>query len=159
MISRLFPSAVATALVGATLSGCMTPHVQPAPSQAILQARAQHTVKPAACAQGGLEAISPLEASFPFDDATLSELGQQRLAAAVRWLGCNPGVEVVIRPDADNHGEPAHLNDLAQRRAKAVADQLRTLGASEAVLRLLPRGGGDPVTAPHLLINATGRGW
>ncbi len=66
---------------------------------------------------------------------------------------------MVIKPDADNHGEPAHLNDLAQRRGKAVADQLRSLGATAAVLHLLPRDAADPVTAPHLLINATGRGW
>jgi outer membrane protein OmpA-like peptidoglycan-associated protein len=159
MVSRLLPSVLATALLCASLSGCLTPHIKPAPSQAILQARAARGAKPVACAPGGLETISPLDTNFPFDDATLSELGQQRLAAAAKWLACNPGVEVVIKPDADNHGDAAHLNDLAQRRAKAVEGELRSLGATAAILHLLPRNGADPVAAPHLLINATGRGW
>jgi outer membrane protein OmpA-like peptidoglycan-associated protein len=159
MVSRLLPSALAAALISASLSGCLTQRLKAPPSQAILQARAAHGAKPAACAPGGLETISPLDASFAFDDATVSELGRQRLAAAAQWLGCNPGVEVVIKPDADSHGDAAHLNDLAQSRAKAVEGELRSLGATAAVLHLLPRNGADPVTAPHLLINATGRGW
>lgn len=159
MLHRAFAPGLAAALLIASLAGCTTPRVKPTPSQAVLQARAAHGAKPAACASGGLETISPLEAEFPFDDATISEVGQKRLAAAAQWLGCNPGVEVVIKPDADNHGAPAHLNDLAQRRAQAVADDLRSLGAKAAVIHLLPRGGADPVTAPHLVINATGRGW
>ena len=158
-LRTLLPSLAAGLVCAGALSGCLTQHVKPPPSQAIVQARARRDAKPAACAPGGLETISPLDASFPFDDATVSELGQQRLAAAARWLGCNPGVEVVIKPDADSHGDAAHLNDLAQRRAKAVESQLRSLGAGAAVIRLLPRDGADPVTAPHLLINATGRGW
>ncbi|HLZ75819.1 hypothetical protein [Phenylobacterium sp.] len=159
MVLRLLPSALAAALIGASLTGCLTQQIKPPPSQAILQARAAHAARPAACAPLALDAISPVEAGFPFDDATVTELGQKRLAAAAQWLACNPGVEVVIKPDADNHGDDAHLNDLAQRRGKAVADQLRSLGATAAVLRILPRDGADPVTAPHLLINATGRGW
>jgi hypothetical protein len=94
-----------------------------------------------------------------FDETTIPEAAQAPLAAAARWLACNPGVEVVILPDADNHGDAAHLNDLAQRRAQAVAERLRTLGATAATLRILPRRAPDPVTAPHLVINAQGRGW
>ena len=97
--------------------------------------------------------------SFGFDEATLSETGQKGLSQAAAWLACNPHTEVVIVPDADNHGDAAHLNDLAQRRAKAAAEQLRALGAKDAVIRILSRGAVDPVTAPHLVINAQGRGW
>ena len=97
--------------------------------------------------------------AFGFDDATISEAGQKRLVQAGAWLTCNPQVEVVIIPDADNHGDAAHLSDLAQRRAQATAAQLRTLGAKDAVIRVLARGAADPVTAPHLVVNAQGRGW
>lgn len=160
MTFRKLITALAAGLVCAGgLSACLTQQIKPAPSQAILQARAQRSIKPAACAPGGLETISPLDASFAFDDATVTEVGKQRLTAAAKWLGCNPGVEVVIKPDADSHGDDAHQNALAQHRAQAVADQLRSLGATAAVLHLLPRNGADPVTAPHLLINANGRGW
>jgi outer membrane protein OmpA-like peptidoglycan-associated protein len=159
MIHRFLAPALAIAALGLSLSGCTTQHIKPPPSQAILQARATQATRPATCAPGGLEAVSPLDAAFGFDDATVGDVGHKRLAAAARWLGCNPGVEVAILPDADNHGDPAHQDDLAQRRAKAVADDLRGLGAKDAVIHLLARGAPDPVKAPHLVINATGRGW
>jgi outer membrane protein OmpA-like peptidoglycan-associated protein len=158
MFSR-FP-ALAVILVGAAaLSGCLTPRVQPPPSAAVLQARAASGHKTAACTPGGLDAISPVDVGFGFDDAEISEVGQKRLAAAAAWLGCNPGIQAVILPDADNHGDAAHLGDLAQKRALAVQARLRALGATAAVIRLLPRGAADPLTAPHLVVNAQGRGW
>ena len=160
MVTRAsLPAFAATLLCAVALSSCLTPAARPQPSPAVLQARAAAGHKAAACKPGGLEAISPVDVGFGFDDAEVSETGQTRLAAAAAWLACNPGVEVVISPDADNHGDAAHLADLAQRRAKAVEARLRSLGATAAVIRLLPRGGADPVTAPHLVVNAQGRGW
>lgn len=141
------------------LSACLTPHVQPTLSTAVVEARAAAQVKAPACTPGGLEQVSPVDAAFAFDETEISPQGGQRLAAAARWLTCNPGVEAVIRPDGDNHGDAAHLNALAEGRAKSVADKLRELGATGATLRILTRGAPDPVTTPHLLINATGRGW
>jgi len=155
----LFP-ALAVALAGATaLSGCTTPRVTPKPSQAVLQARARVGAKAAACPAGELAAISPVDVGFGFDDATISPEGQRRLAAAAQWLACHAGVEAVILPDADNHGDAAHLKDLAQRRAEAVAARLRALGATAAVIHILPRGAPDNLSGPHLVINAQGRGW
>jgi outer membrane protein OmpA-like peptidoglycan-associated protein len=150
---------LAALLLSASLAGCTTQHITPPPSQAVQQARQARTVKPAACAPGGLAAISPVELSFGFDDAKLSELGQQGLAAAARWLACNPGVAVVILPEADHHGDDAHLAALASGRAKAAQDQLRALGATAPTIHMLARGAADPVSEPHLVINATGRGW
>jgi outer membrane protein OmpA-like peptidoglycan-associated protein len=128
-------------------------------SQAVVQARSGASTKTAACTGADLASVSPVDMSFGFDEATLSETGQKGLSQAAAWLVCNPHTEVVIVPDADNHGDAAHLNDLAQRRAKAAAEQLRALGAKDAVIRILSRGAADPVTTPHLVINAQGRGW
>jgi outer membrane protein OmpA-like peptidoglycan-associated protein len=153
------PILAAGLLCATATAGCLTPHVKAPPSQAILQARAAHEAKPAACATGALETVSPVNLDFPFDEATISEVGQKRLADAAQWLGCNPGVEVVIKPDGESQGDAAHQNDLAQRRAQAAADQLRALGAKTAVVRVLARTAPDPVGGPHLLINAVGRGW
>jgi outer membrane protein OmpA-like peptidoglycan-associated protein len=158
-LRSLFPVLAAALACATTLAGCLTPHIAPPPSAAVLQARAAHDAKPAACTPGGLEAVSPVDVGFGFDDAAMTEVGEKHLAAAAVWLGCNPGIEVVIRPGADNHGDDAHQADLAQRRARAVSEQLRALGATTAVIRTLPRDGADPVTAPHLLVNAQGRGW
>ena len=153
-------SALAVSLFCATtLSGCLTPRLQPAPSKAIVDARARAGAKAGACPTEGLEAVSPLNVGFAFDDAAVTEMGHNRLTTAAKWLACNPTIEVVIQPDADHHGAPAHLNELAQQRGQAVMSQLRMLGATGNVIHLLPRDGKDPVTAPHLLIVAEGRGW
>jgi outer membrane protein OmpA-like peptidoglycan-associated protein len=141
------------------LAGCLTPHVKPALSQAVVQARAGAGQKAAACPAEALATVSPVEVGFGFDDATVSEVGRQRLAAAARWLACNPKVPVVIAPNADRHGDAAHQSDLASRRAEAVTAELRSQGAKDAVIQTLARGAPDPVTAPHLLITAKGRGW
>ena len=160
MSRRTLLPILAVSLVGATaLSGCLTPRVKPALSQAVVQARAGAGAKATACTAGDLASISPVDVGFGFDDAAITEAGQRRLATAAQWLGCNPGAEVVILPEADNHGDAAHLQDLAQRRAQAVQDRLRALGAATAVIHILARGASDPVTSQHLVINAHGRGW
>src|SRR5436305_6874435 len=73
------------ALCATLLSGCLTPHVQPALSKAVLQARAGAGAKTAACAPGDLASSSPMDVGFGFDDATITEAGQPRLAAAAPW--------------------------------------------------------------------------
>jgi outer membrane protein OmpA-like peptidoglycan-associated protein len=163
MFRRAFAPHLAPALtallLSAPLAGCTTQNIAPPPSQAVQQARQARAVKPAACTPGGLAAISPVELGFGFDDAKLSEVGQQHLAAAAQWLACNPGVAVVILPEADHHGDDAHLTELASNRAKAAQDQLRALGATGPTIHILSRGAADPVSEPHMVINATGRGW
>jgi outer membrane protein OmpA-like peptidoglycan-associated protein len=146
-------------ICAAALSGCLTPRIQPQVSQAVVQARAAAGAKSAACPTDTLATLSPVLVAFGFNEATVPEVGDTRLAAAVKWLGCNPGVEVVISPEGDSHADAAHLNDLAQRRAQAVAERLRSLGATAPVIHTLARGAPDPVSAPHLVIKAQGRGW
>jgi outer membrane protein OmpA-like peptidoglycan-associated protein len=160
MSPRTVISALAVSLAcAAALSGCLTPHVQPALSQAVVQARAGAGAKPAACPSSDLATISPVEIAFGFDEATLPEVGHSRLADAARWLACNRQVPVVIAPAADRHGDAAHQADLASRRAQAVEGDLRSQGAKDAVIQTLAAGAPDPMTAPHLVINARGRGW
>ena len=141
------------------LAACLTPRARPTPSPAVLESRAHVGAKVQACPAGDLAEISPVTVTFGFDDARISDVGQTRLADAAAWLACHAGVEVVIRPTADNHGTAEHRQDLAARRAQAVLDQLRTLGDTASVVRRLALGAPDPVTAPHLVIQAEGRGW
>jgi len=96
---------------------------------------------------------------FPFEGAEVPVAGQKVLAEAARWLACNPGVEATIVPTGDGHGDAAHLNDLATRRAQATVETLRTLGATAVVLHITPRDGADPISTPHLVIQADSRGW
>ena len=159
MLIRRLTALAALAAAAVTLSGCLTAHVQPKPSAAILEARAGAVAKPAACVSGGLDAVTPVQVGFPFDNDQMPDAGVKRLAVATRWLLCNPGVEVVILPSADSHGDEAHMNDLARRRAEATVATLRAQGATAAVLHITQRGGADPIATPHLVIQANGRGW
>lgn len=154
----LLPALAASLLCATMLAGCLTPHVKPVPSRAAAEAEKRAGLRASGCAAGDLGSVSPVEMDFAFDDATVTEMGQRRLAAAARWLACNPATPVVILPDADNHGDPRHLDDLAQRRALAAQAQLRSLGAT-GVVHLLARGAADPVSGAHLVIDAKGRGW
>lgn len=153
----LAAAALALCACAAAVSGCTTPRAEPKPSSAVVEARARLHATAAACLPGA--DISPVTVAFAFDEATVTEDGQRNLQAAVKWLACNPGVETVILPEADAHGDDAHLAGLASQRAQAAQDMLRTLGAKEGVVRIVARGKPDPVTGPHLVIRAVGRGW
>jgi outer membrane protein OmpA-like peptidoglycan-associated protein len=146
-------------LAALALSGCLTPHAKVAPSSAVLAARAGVGAKPGSCQVGKLQDVSPTVATFPFDDAVLDEAGARSLARAAAWLTCTPGVPAVVIATADNHGDEAHRKDLAARRAQATLAALRGAGAKDAVIHLVAPGGADPVTGPHLIIQADGRGW
>jgi outer membrane protein OmpA-like peptidoglycan-associated protein len=159
MARRFAAPALLLIFAAVTLSGCLTPRVTPRPSAAIVTARKGAGAKPAACQLGDLARVSPTVATFPFDDATIDETGNRRLAAAAAWLNCNPGVPVVVAPTADNHGTAQHQKDLAVSRAQAVTAALRALGARSAVIHALALGGADPVSGPHLIVQADGRGW
>lgn len=156
--SALIPAAAASLLFAATLGGCLTPQAKPAPSAAVKEARARVGVKAPDCAVGDLASVSPITIGFGFGATTLDEPAQRQVAKAASWLKCHAGVEASILPGADAHGTQAQQRDLAATRAKAVLDQLRTLGA-QSVVHTVAAGAPDPVTPPHLVINAQGRGW
>jgi outer membrane protein OmpA-like peptidoglycan-associated protein len=156
--SALFPALAASLVCATALSGCLTPRAKPTPSAAVEQARARVGVKADACAVGDLASVSPISVGFGFQETTLDEAAQRNVAKAAAWLKCNPGVEAVILPSADAHGTADKQRDLAAARAKVVVDQLRALGA-QSVVRTLAADAPDPVTAPHLVILAQGRGW
>jgi outer membrane protein OmpA-like peptidoglycan-associated protein len=147
------------ALAVPALAGCLTPTAKPAPSAAIVAARQGIGARPAGCPAGALATISPLVATFPFDEAALDQEGRARLRTAADWLTCNAGVPVSILPTADNHGDAAHKLALASARGQAVLDALRAAGAKTAVVHIAAPGATDPLTGPHLVIQADGRGW
>jgi outer membrane protein OmpA-like peptidoglycan-associated protein len=139
------------------LAACTT-RVKPAPSPAIVAARAGAGHKPAACGADQLADISPTAATFGFDVADLSEAGRQRLARAAAWLKCNPAAEAVILPSAQSRGKPDHEKELAVRRGEAVKAALRALGVQND-LQIAAPGAPDPLSVQHLVIQAADRGW
>ena len=146
-------------LATVALSGCMTDRIKPQPSAAIREARA-HRERPAtpACPATALAEVSPVFVGFPFAETELADPMLKVVDGAAAWLVCHPGVQVVIRGDADVHGDAAAQNLLADRRAKVVAARLRSAGATLPVIQILPRGAPDPA-AGVLFIKAEGQRW
>lgn len=157
--ARRLTATIALLACAVSLSGCMTKRIKPAPSSAIAEARA-HRDKPAvpACAPVPLTEISPVFVGFPFGETQPSPPMLAVIDKTAGWLVCNPGVQVVIRGDADVHGNVTAQNALASQRSQMVADRLRAAGATLPVIRIVPRGAPDPA-ANVLFIKAEGQRW
>ncbi|MEO8114024.1 MAG: OmpA family protein [Phenylobacterium sp.] len=140
-------------------SGCAT-RVQPTASPAVLEVRARAAAKAqAACANTDLASVSPAFVGFAFGDAKLTDPAIANLRAAGQWLACHPQTPVTIAPNADHHGTPDDQRQLSAARAEAAAAYLRANGGALAVIRVLPMGEDDKDAAPHLQVQAVGRGW
>jgi outer membrane protein OmpA-like peptidoglycan-associated protein len=156
---RTLRRAAALVLLLAPLAGCLTPHAKPEQSQAIKDALArEHAPMAAACPQTQMSEVSPVEMGFAFGEAALPDMIGHPLAAAARWLSCRPDVPVVVKPDADAHGDEAEQNGLARRRAEAVAAYLTSQGVARERIAILARGAAEP-SSEHFLVLAEGRRW
>jgi outer membrane protein OmpA-like peptidoglycan-associated protein len=143
----------------AALTGCITPQVKPKESQAVLDARAHRDVPaPPSCAEQPLSAVSPALLGFGFNAAAFDPTMKGPLDAAVRWLGCHPGVPVAISAESDGHGPAAEQDQLARRRAEVARDYLTGQGIAADRIRLLARGAAAP-GGEVFTINAQGRRW
>jgi len=158
-MSRRLAAALVALAAPLALSACLTPKAKPPPSAAIVEARKGVGQKAPPCAATQLTDVSPAMASFPFDDSLLDEEGQRAVRGVAQFLSCHPGIQIVVLPSADKHGDDAHQKDLVGRRAQAVLAALRADGAASATVHMLAPGAADPVSAPHVVINAVGRGW
>lgn len=68
----------------------------------------------------------PADVLFDFDKASLRPDARERLAKAAELLRSYPNAPVSVEGHTDSKGESAYNDDLARRRAQAVADDLRT---------------------------------
>jgi outer membrane protein OmpA-like peptidoglycan-associated protein len=162
MSRRPEPRHLAAALIALAaplaLSACLTPKAKAPASAAVLEARKGVGQKVVPCQATPLADVSPAMASFPFDDSVLDAEGQRAVRGVAAYLACHPQTPVVVSSSADKHGDDAHQKDLAGRRGQAVLAALRADG-SQAVVRMLAPGAADPVSGPHIVISAAGRGW
>lgn len=147
--------AVASLCAPSMAEGLGRKRLEPAPSQAVLEARARAAQAKAApptgprCEQAP---AGPLAVTFPFDTADLTDPARATIAEAVLWVRCHPGAPVVIRGTADNHRSADYQKALADKRAETVRAQLAQLGTPAAVA-------GAQVPQGALLIEARGQGW
>jgi peptidoglycan-associated lipoprotein len=149
--------AILALCLAAALGGCMTKRVQPAPSPAIVEARAAaaaQKVHPTTRCATEPATMDPVAAPFAYGKAEITEEAAEALDAAAAWLSCRPEVVVVATGEADASGSKAVQATLPARRAQAVRDYLAAHGVSA---ERLPAA--RPASGEVLEIRAKGRGW
>lgn len=77
--------------------------------------------------------------------ATLKPGAQLAIDRLASFLEGNRDTRVIIEGHTDNRGSDAYNEDLSQRRARAVADELVSRGISSSRFEILGRGEGYPV--------------
>jgi outer membrane protein OmpA-like peptidoglycan-associated protein len=162
MAARLRSLAVFPALVasGGLLCGCLTPQAKPVPSKAVAEALAHKDVQ-AVAASACPDLTSPQHVGFGFGDASLKDVAMEPLEATAASLTCHPALQAVVVGAADEHGTETEQKKLAQDRAQAVTDYLRSKGVAAGRMQTEVRLEGEPPTgdAQHLIVLAEGRRW
>lgn len=153
---KITPSALL--LAGLALTGCMTPRIKPAPSPAVVEARAsavQARAHPASlCASVSLDPAVRLDVPFAYDKDELTETGRDALDQAAAWLICRPAAVAAIVGESDPTGTEERRKAIAAARVAAARTYLTAHGVAAA--RLLAD---KPASGEFLSIAAKGRGW
>ncbi|QOL24375.1 peptidoglycan-associated lipoprotein Pal [Thalassotalea sp. LPB0316] len=82
---------------------------------------------------------------FDFDKSTVSSTFAAVLEAHAQFLSANPNTTVLIEGHADERGTPEYNIALGERRAKAVATYLETLGVSSSQINIVSYGEEKPM--------------
>jgi outer membrane protein OmpA-like peptidoglycan-associated protein len=149
---------LALGAAGVGLTGCMTPRIKPAPSPAVVEARAhaaQARAHPAGlCAGVSLDPAVPLAVPFGYEKDELTEAGRGALDDAAAWLICRPAAVAAVTGEADPTGTEETRKAIAARRVVAVRAYLAAHGVAASRLLAAP-----PASGEVLSVIARGRGW
>jgi outer membrane protein OmpA-like peptidoglycan-associated protein len=84
---------------------------------------------------------------FDYDSDRIKPAAAENLRNLARSLNNYPNTDLVIVGHTDDIGSDEFNQDLSQRRARAAANYLASLGVSSARLRTFGRGESEPVAA------------
>jgi outer membrane protein OmpA-like peptidoglycan-associated protein len=84
---------------------------------------------------------------FDTNEATLKQGAADRLDRVASYLQANPHTNIIVEGYTDSTGTAAYNEQLSQRRAQAVADQLVSRGISPDRVRSIGRGQEAPVAS------------
>ncbi|GLX83484.1 peptidoglycan-associated lipoprotein Pal [Thalassotalea eurytherma] len=82
---------------------------------------------------------------FDFDKSSVSSTFAAVLEAHAQFLAANPNTTVLVEGHADERGTPEYNIALGERRAKAVATYLETLGVSSSQINVVSYGEEKPM--------------
>lgn len=86
---------------------------------------------------------------FDFDQYDVKEAFNDMLSHHARYLSAHPGQKVLVQGNTDERGGREYNLALGQKRAAAVVQVLRTLGANEAQLEAVSLGKEKPKALGH----------
>jgi outer membrane protein OmpA-like peptidoglycan-associated protein len=84
---------------------------------------------------------------FPFDQYILTPEAQQVVSEAANYASSGNATRVVVVGHADTSGSAAYNVRLSERRAKAVADSLVSMGVNGSILSVDWKGESQPAVA------------
>ncbi len=87
--------------------------------------------------------------NFGFDSSALNEQSRATLQQHAEWLKANPDKNVVIEGHCDERGTTEYNAALGDRRARAAADYLRSLGIEQARMSTISYGEEIPLDPRH----------
>jgi peptidoglycan-associated lipoprotein len=96
-----------------------------------------------------LAACTSVRVHFELDKSDISSADRDGLERAARCLKADHDFSIAVAGNADERGTEEYNMALGDRRAHAVADYLRSLGASEQQLKTVSYGKERPLCADH----------
>jgi peptidoglycan-associated lipoprotein len=96
-----------------------------------------------------LAACTSVRVHFAFNQSDINSADRDGLERAARCLKADRDLHIAIGGNADERGTEEYNMALGDRRAHAVADYLRSLGASEQQVQTVSYGKEQPLCAEH----------
>jgi peptidoglycan-associated lipoprotein len=96
-----------------------------------------------------LAACTSVRVHFEFNQSDISSADRDGLERAARCLKADRDLHIAIGGNADERGTEEYNMALGDRRAHAVADYLKSLGASAAQLQAVSYGKEHPLCGDH----------
>jgi peptidoglycan-associated lipoprotein len=96
-----------------------------------------------------LAACTSVRVHFDFNQSDIASADRDGLERAARCLKADRDLSIAIAGNADERGTEEYNLALGDRRSHAVADYLRSLGASDAQLKTVSYGKERPLCAEH----------
>ena len=96
-----------------------------------------------------LAACTSIRVHFAFNQSDIDSAERDDLERAARCLKADHALHIAIQGNADERGTEEYNMALGDRRAHAVADYLRSLGASEQQMKTVSFGKERPLCTDH----------
>ena len=96
-----------------------------------------------------LAACTSVRVHFAFNSSDIDSADRDGLERAARCMKADSALHIAVAGNADERGTEEYNMALGDRRARAVSDYLRSLGASDAQMQTVSYGKEKPLCSEH----------